>query len=284
MSHSIIVTGASGFIGSALCKKLNIHNSYNVIQLNKSNGFDFNNVNWIKNIKVDNVKTVIHLAQSNFYRDFPDKTNDMITVNIQATAQLLDWSRRHGVERFIFASTGNVYKPSTDKLNEKSYVEPISFYGSTKLACELLINQYKEFFQIINMRLFGVYGPFQKKMFIADIIEKVINENDIYLAKGIGLYITPVYIDDVVEIILDLAVNPIDREKNIINICSSEVVSYAEIVQKIGHILIKNPKVEIKDEEVKYFIGDNRLLLDLIGHYNFKTIDVGLKEMVAPYV
>jgi len=280
MKRTILITGVSGYIGSHLSKFLESDKDVNIINITRKNGYDLSSAHWTALLPDIEVDTVIHLAQSNYYRKFPDNTKDMVKVNIEATADLLDWSRIHSVERFIFASTGNVYGKSIDKLNEDSPLEPASFYGATKLCAEQLVNQYKNYFQIVTLRLFGVFGPHQKNMLIPNIIEKIIKGQEIQLADGVGIYITPIYIEDCVKIISELSNKLLNNQKYIINICSSDIISYADIVKKIEKIINCKAIIKLTEEEIKYFVGNNGFLKNLLGYTKFTRFSDGLKTMV----
>ena len=181
----ILITGATGFIGSCLSKAL--VDRHKVFALSRSietesteNGLeavnaDLSHSGFAKKLPPD-VDSVIHLAQSEKYRDFPDGVADMCQVNINATLELLEWARRTGVKHFVFASSANVYEETTSTLSEGSKALPNSFYGASKLSAEHLALQYKEFFQVDILRFFTVYGPFQTGMLIPNIIDRSFND------------------------------------------------------------------------------------------------------------
>jgi len=108
------------------------------------------------------VKTVFHLAQSRRHREFPGGAPDMFGINVQASFELLEWCVQSGVERVFFASTGNVYAPSTAALKEDADLGPSSFYGASKLAGEALCSSYYHSFDLktIVLRFANAYGPY----------------------------------------------------------------------------------------------------------------------------
>ena len=63
---------------------------------------------------------VIHLAQSRHDRTFPEGADDVVDVNVAATARLLDYARSAGAGRFVLASTATVYRRSQGPLTEDS--------------------------------------------------------------------------------------------------------------------------------------------------------------------
>jgi len=184
---NILISGADGFVGSNLLKKLLEEGSHEVYALSKKSGLqssrkchvikcNLSDENFTK-VLPNNVNVVVHLAQSNQYQNFPNEVDDIFKVNIIATQHLLDWSRKTGIKKFIFASSGNVYKPKNIMHSEEDACEPIGYYGATKYAAEQLMKAYNNFFQISILRLFGIYGPGQNKMTIPNIIKKIDNGN-----------------------------------------------------------------------------------------------------------
>ena len=103
---NILITGSSGYIGKLLIKNLlsksNKIKIYALVRENVINNLD--NVIYIKcdlsNISFSkilplNIDVVIHLAQSNNYRLFPEKADDIFNINISSTQKLLEWSRKN---------------------------------------------------------------------------------------------------------------------------------------------------------------------------------------------
>ena len=58
---------------------------------------------------------VVHLAQSERYREFPEGAEDVFGVNVQSTFGLLEHARRSGARSFVLASTGGLYGPATGR-------------------------------------------------------------------------------------------------------------------------------------------------------------------------
>lgn len=172
----ILVTGGAGAIGSYLVKKLCKDNTVLVLD-DLSSG-------WMKNITGMNLKfwrgsicddellsevfeerpdVVYHLA-ANFANqnsvDYPQKD---LLVNGMGTLKLLEYSRRLGVERFIYTSSSCVYGASDEPLNESMVKlgELDTPYAITKLTGEQYVSFYYHFHQMntVVFRLFNSYGP-----------------------------------------------------------------------------------------------------------------------------
>ncbi len=220
------------------------------------------------------------MAQSNYYNEIPKKAKDLINININSTIDLLEWSKKKSVKKFIYASSGNVYFQSKKKLVESSLLAPSSLYGISKLAAEDIVKNYDDSFDTIIMRIFGVYGPGQKKMLIPGIIKKIKLENEIILAQGKGLYFTPIFIYDLVNIIRQLISRNFNQKNLIVNICGSEQVTLNDLVKKLEKLINKKAKIKVTNDEIKYFIGSNKLLLNLLNIKNLTSLDKGLKLVI----
>jgi nucleoside-diphosphate-sugar epimerase len=102
----------------------------------------------------------------------PEAENpDMIVdVNLMGTVRMLEWARnRPGIRRFIYVSSGSVYRHngpdwSGEPLPEEGYVAPLTLYGISKFAAEMVTNRYADLFGLsaISVRLSSVYGPMDR--------------------------------------------------------------------------------------------------------------------------
>ena len=228
-----------------------------------------------------NIDCLIHLAQSVKYHEFPEGVHDMTRVNINATVELLEWARLSGVKHFVFTSTANVYDETSEVLTEAHPTDPKSFYGASKLCAEHLLRQYQKFFQVCILRCFTVYGPAQRGMLIPNIIERIKLGKPITLAEGAGIYLTPVYVEDVVQIINRLLTTPICQNMRLMNVCGDQVTNLSEIVRLMEKLLDKPAISQITNEKAMHFVGNNQQLKNYLGPYEFVDIQTGLEYVVS---
>ncbi|HRH67016.1 MAG TPA: NAD(P)-dependent oxidoreductase [Bacteroidia bacterium] len=283
-----LITGASGFIGSHLTNALlsgqantNVYTLDRTVREKISPAHhpipaDFSTPFLLPDhLPVPDV--VFHLAQSRHYREFPGHAQDIYKVNIETTFHLIDWCKRKGVKRFIYASTGSVYKPSTELLTEVSETEAGNFYAASKLAAENLLRPYGEWTNVSVVRLFSPYGPGQKNMLIPNVIARILGNEEITLNQNTGLYLSPVYIDDCVEILIRLA----ETEQSkfaIYNLGGSQQTTLREIVNIIGAGTNKSPRVRITEGNVVNISADSSKIYRQSNYHPKFNLTDGLKK------
>src|SRR5262245_2022654 len=94
----------------------------------------------------------------------------IVDVNLMGTVRMLEWARAHSsVKRFVYVSSGAIYRHhgpdwSGEPLPEDGYVAPLTLYGISKFASEMVVNRYADLFGLsaISVRLASVYGPMDR--------------------------------------------------------------------------------------------------------------------------
>lgn len=267
----ILVTGASGLVGSHLIKKLGIL-GYEVERLHSSIS---STVDFTSDWNFDQVSSIpdciIHLAQSPDFRLFPEKAVDIFHVNTLSTLKLVDWAQKNFVSKFIFASSGGIYGFGPEL---KSELEPIKFdadlgfYLTSKYCSELILDNYSSFLTIIQLRLFFVYGRGQRKdMLIPRLIENVRSGIPITIQNNGGMQTNPTHVSDVVNgIISSLKL----KESNTINLAGPETISIQQMVNIIGDKLNCKPTIQVDDKKSTHLIPDLVKMKELLGESKVK--------------
>lgn len=285
MKKKIIITGANGFIGRYFIE--NFKEAESIIGITrkinkndpKKNMFleiDLTQDNFTKNLP-KNCETIIHMAQSSQYRNFPFGAEDMRKINIDSTCKLLDWSIKNNIKNFIFLSTANVYETSPIKYKECSDLKPNSFYGLTKLCAENLALQYSKYLNIKILRLFTVYGPKQKRMLIPNMIENIKNGKEITLANGKGPKFSPIFVNDVFKIINHI----LKLDDSILcNVCGDEVFNLKQIIDIISENLKIEANIKKNSTEEFNFSGNNHKLHCLIPELKLESFSKSIKKVL----
>lgn len=256
----ILLTGAAGLVGSNLLPLLNKENKvYTISSKSVSNDnfkIDFSK-DWDTNILPNDLDIIVHLAQSEYFRDFPGKAVNVFNVNTNSVLKLIDFAYRTHVKTFVFASSGGIYGSSDFEFDESTniiYKSEMGFYLATKQCSEIILDNYSSVLQVIQLRLFFVYGKGQRKdMLIPRLIDNIRNGAPLHLQGATGISINPIHVSDAVRAIkasLDIT------GSHKINIAGPEILSMKEIGNIIGSSIDKKPQFIYEEKVAKNLIGN----------------------------
>lgn len=242
ISKTYLVTGAAGFIGYHLSRRL-LEQGCQVVGLDNLN--EYYDVK-LKHDRLDNLKNfgeftfikadisdkeavgkifagykphiVVNLAAQAGVRYSIENPDEYISSNIVGFFNILEASRHHPVEHLLYASSSSVYGSNKKvPFEESDFVDnPVSLYAATKKSDELMAYCYSHLYGIpaTGLRFFTVYGPmgrpdmayfgFTDKYFAGEPI-RIFNNGDFEH----DLYRDFTYIDDIIEGICRLLDNPI---------------------------------------------------------------------------
>lgn len=310
---TLLVTGVAGFIGSHLTEKL-LGQGQEVVGLDNFNDFysprvKRGNLAWAQKHKsftlfekdvTDRIfleklfkkyrfEKVIHLAARAGVRPSFENPNIYVKDNLLGTLSLLETIKRFPVKNFIFASSSSVYgNSSRAPFSENSDTDtPLSPYGATKKAGELLCFTYHQKYKIPTtiLRFFTVYGPRQRPDMAIHLFTKLILEKKEIPVFGEGNSERDyTYIGDVLQGILAALQKQFDFE--IFNLGTSHTIMLKDLIG----LLEKNLKQKARLKFFPFFEGDMRLTYANISRarklLNYKPrtrLEDGLKEFIAWY-
>ncbi len=233
MNGKVLVTGAAGFIGFHLSKRLcregykvtgidNINNYYDInlknarlAQLDKEDLYSFRKIDLGEKelleilFQKEKFDYIINLAAQAGVRYSLINPYAYIDSNITGFLNLLETCRKYTVQHFIYASSSSVYGANTHMpFSVHDNVDhPVSLYAATKKANELLAHTYSNLYGIptTGLRFFTVYGPWGRPDMALFIFTKAIIEGkpiDVYNHGKMKRDFT--YIDDIIEGIVKL--------------------------------------------------------------------------------
>lgn len=163
----VMVTGASGYIGSAVCKLLK-NNGYDVVGIDrrpiKHQYVDKTQLTSYGNIyheMFDDVDAVVHIGATSLVGPSVTDPATYYQNNIAQTLNLLDAMRDKGINRFVFASSAACYgEPEEDVCAENSWHQPCNPYGWSKRMMEIILNDYAHAYNLrsVSLRFFNVAG------------------------------------------------------------------------------------------------------------------------------
>jgi UDP-glucose 4-epimerase len=271
----ILITGASGHLGARAIDALSLENQVHALtrtipNLSKQNVVYYSidlSSDWAIDLLPDDIDAIIHLAQSRNYREFPARAYEIYKVNLDSTAKLLDYAIRIGAKKFILASTGGLYCSSKSIIDQTSPINPSSglleYYFRTKQAAELMTEPYKDLIDISILRPFFIYGPGQpSEKLIARLITSISDDQPIRLAGENGTIINPVFVDDVVNLLLALLKTSGSHR---LTVAGPDVLSIRAIAEIIGSTVGRSPVFEQSDAASECFVADHKSMQVLIG-------------------
>ncbi|MTV15193.1 MULTISPECIES: NAD(P)-dependent oxidoreductase [Bradyrhizobium] len=282
----ILLTGATGFVGSTLGPRLVAagHELFCVCRPESPVAFG-DKVIWDGRAKIDfpklfgKVDVVIHLAQSRNYRHFPADAGDMFAVNVAMTMFLLEWAAKSKVKQFCLVSSGAVYEPFVGSLKEDKSLAPAGFLGASKLASEIIARPFASVFALNILRLFFPYGPGQHGRLIPELIRRVRDGTAVHLTdNGEGVRLTPTLVDDVVEVILASVTHGWTET---LNVATPEMLTIRQIANMIGRQLGVEPKFELVKTPSASIVPDLGRLASRFQLDRFTRFEDGLRKTIS---
>ena len=299
---NILVTGATGFIGSHQCKEL-VQRGYQVFALSRSGRTDsiesllsqkefhllvgdIRDADMMRNVIRDNaIKAILHLAA---LLPKSNKQNDpflYFDTNARGTVIMLDAAYQNRVEKFIYASTLSVYSEPPEYLpvDESHPAQPATAYGVSKVEGELYCNLYAKAMNVAVLRYSGAYGQGERESNAVLTFIKQALANKPITIHGDGNQTSDfVYIDDMVQGTL-LALE--NSQPGVYNIGSGREISVIDLAERI--ISITNSKSELvltdKNTERPFrFFLDIAKAQKVLG-YSPRPLDEGLHTYLKEF-
>jgi nucleoside-diphosphate-sugar epimerase len=276
----IIVTGASGFVGANLVKKIMNKNEIHIFTRKESDTWRLNDIKSEINVQTINFENknkiqsvvnkikpdyVFHLATYGGY-PFQQDVKTIVDSNIQNSINLMQSLSEYGrLEKFINIGSSSEYGPKTKPMKEIDLASPIFPYGIAKLT---QTNFAKYFFiknglPSVTLRLFSVYGPLEEPgRLIYDIMTSVLRKNLLKLASKKAKR-DFIFIEDVIEAIEKTSKTP-NIEGGIFNVGSGKEYSVEGTVNIVQSKLKKDLKVSWgNNEKQRSFETNNHWIADI---------------------
>ncbi|KPH71108.1 MULTISPECIES: NAD-dependent epimerase [Bacillaceae] len=326
----VLVTGCAGFIGFHLSKRL-LKEGYTVVGLDNMNHY------YDATLKFDRL---IQLTHQNFYfhnvsledkdrlKEIFDKYRPEIVINLAAQAgvryslenpeayidsnvvgflNVLEECKRIKVRHLLYASTSSVYGANKKMpfSTHQSVDHPVSLYGATKKANELLAHAYSHLYHLptTGLRFFTVYGPWGRPDMALFLFTKAILEgkpikvfNDGKMKRDFT------YIDDIVEGIVRLIhLKPVPDSNwdgdnpnpstshapyklyNIGNHNPVDLMDFIEVIEEKLGMKAKKEFLPLQQGDVPETFADIQDLIDDTGFYPKTSIKEGVGKFIDWY-
>lgn len=241
----ILVTGASGFIGSHLYRAMaKRYGADNVVALTtqpqKGRYLLHNNYAFSPDFFLNNgvsPDVIVHVGA--YIPKTSSENNDWqnCTKNITSTQTLLS-ANFPRLKKFIFISTVDVYQNTGEIISERSVVSPVSMYGHSKLYCEKMVEAWAatNAVPMANLRLGHVYGPGEDKYHkLIPVAMRAIIDGSRPRLFGTGEELRSfVYIEDVTDAILNVLED--NTVTGTVNVVGDTPVTVKALMEKIVEV------------------------------------------------
>lgn len=317
----ILITGAAGFIGFHLSKKLlemgheihgidNLNDYYDLNlkkarlnQLEKYPSFCFYQLDiadhqgireTFNNINFD---YIINLAAQAGVRHSIEKPFSYLESNLAGFLSILELARHQKcLKHFLYASSSSVYGNSeqTPFSEEQKLDEPVSLYAATKKSNELMAHSYSHLYSIpsTGLRFFTVYGPWGRPdMAYFSFTQKILSGEPIRVFNHGNLRRDFTYIDDIIQGIISLLDTPPVAEEQkvpyrILNIGNNQTAPLdhfiATLEKAIGQEAVKIME-PMQAGDVYETYANIDALHNLTGYQPTTTIEQGLPKFIEWY-
>lgn len=232
-NKTLLISGGTGFVGSYLCDVIRYRNeifndNIKIISLTRRGGESDSTVKYLKcdineKLKIDeSIDYILHLASNTHPKQYAEDPVGTITTNILGCINLLNLGIDKNINRFLLASSVEIYGECIDKAIDESYSGYIdcnrarSGYNESKRLCESLCQSYKVQYGLdfVTARLSRLIGPDRKQdtKAMSQFMDKAMNNEDIVLkSKGNQLY-SYCYVTDAVSAILKILTDGVNGE------------------------------------------------------------------------
>lgn len=274
----VIVTGAVGFIGRALCKRL-AEEGHDVLALSRDKGDVAEGGFWDD---LPPARALVHLAGRSYVPDSWAVPAEYMTANVVGTQRAIEWCRRQGA-RLVFASAYVYGIPSSLPIRESDSPRPNNPYALSKYMAEQCCEfaAHCQGVDSVVLRLFNVFGRGQRENFLLPTLMRQLAGSEIRVMD-----LEPrrdyVYLPDVV----DAFVRALDAPSGFhrLNIGVGQSHSVAEIVAALqaeaGTDLPVVSQAEPRPQEIPDVRADIGLAGEVLGWKPGFDLAAGIHDML----
>jgi NAD dependent epimerase/dehydratase len=308
-SRRVLVTGAGGFIGSHLCEELLHRGAVVTAMIRYSSRSDWGNLEYLApqqraamNVVAGNIEdnafvssivpghdVVFHLAALIGIPYSYVAPAAYVRTNVEGTVNVLEASRRAGVERFVHTSTSETFGTAQyTPMDEGHPLHGQSPYSASKIGADKIAESYHRSFgvPVSTIRPFNTYGPRQSaRAIIPTIVSQALNRSAITLGS-----LDPVrdftFVRDTVSGFLSVAASP-DAIGTTVNIGFGKGITIQELADVILSLMGLSLPLESTEErtrpaasEVRALVCDNTKARRVCGWEPRWSLERGLRETI----
>jgi UDP-glucuronate 4-epimerase len=270
-----------------------------IIQSNKYSNYKFTKLpledkeNIFRLFKNENFDIVCHLAAQAGVRYSLENPYTYIDSNISGFLNILEACRHNKIKHLIFASSSSVYGLNESMPFSTSHKtdQPVSLYGATKKANELMAHSYSHLFSlpVTGLRFFTVYGPWGRPdMFYFKLTKSIIENKPVDIFNYGNMERDFTYIDDIVTgIIKVIEKPPVTSLYRIYNLGHNKPVKLIDFIETIEECLDKKAIKKMLPLQPGDVLSTWADIDDLIKDFDYRpetSIEDGIKNFINWYL
>ena len=275
MSEKVLITGATGFVGSFLVSSLS--KDYQVFATYRKGGqpnllINNENIQWIEsNLESDildfpSVDYIVSSAATHYQSRIYPTPMDMSDTNIKSMYYLSEYAKKNTIKKIIHFSTVSIYgKVKTNILDECQGIYEPDLYGATKFVGERILYENCKNLSALIFRLPGIVGPNYYKCWVGRVLEAAKKGSNIRISNPNQIFnnITDVYeLDALVRHSLAIK-NPLTGI-GLYNVGSRKPIEVLRLVNKIINDVNSKSDLKIIDSSPGAFsINTDKLISEL---------------------
>lgn len=299
--RKIFLTGATGFLGSHIARRL-IENGYSLIlscrtQSDFSRCEDFKDKaiwvdlsleTWMSDVEAFKPQVILNAAWQGVGANCREEWHVQIE-NLIFQQDLLDLSRKIGVETFIGFGSQAEYGDDIYYPKETDVSDATTAYGAVKSAALQIVKTFCGKYQInwIWLRLFSFFGEGEADNWLIPSVIKKIKANELLELTPGEQQFAYIYVDDLAEIVVEMI--EINISSGIYNVSGNMLISIKELVTKIRDLV--NPAYELKFGTIPYrknqpmkIIGNTDKLNNALSSIIYSDFDLNITNVVKYYL
>jgi UDP-glucuronate 4-epimerase len=308
-----LITGAAGFIGYFLCKRLleegktvvgvdNLNDYYDVALKNHRLTLlqPFEKFTFYKEdisdkpsleslFKKYKFTYVINLAAQAGVRYSIKHPSKYMQSNILGFFNIIENCRIHKIKKVIYASSSSVYGDTKKfPLKENIPLQPNNTYSLSKKNNEDMAAIYHKYYNLnsIGLRLFTVFGEWGRPdMFIMKYLHSLFRENKFFLYNNGEHFRDFTYIDDVNKIISKLLFKKF-KGHQVFNVCSNDPIKITKVIEYINKITKKNCKIIKIKKQLADLIkthGNNYKINNFLNFRKYTNFQKSIEKVINWY-
>ncbi len=268
-----MITGTDGIVGKEIVHQLSKNKSYKLFLLSNSKINKKSKKKKIKLLHQDltkpvtfklSIDAIIHCASKN---PLSKVVSDMETIykkNLKMTKNLIKFSNKNDVKKIIFFSSMDVYgfiekKIVTENLKPRNS----SLYGKSKFFSEKLLNEKKNKFKTISLRIPGVFtlDLSRSQPLVINMLKKIMNNETVYAYNLNSDFNNITDTHEIVKLI-DIILKKKKIKTSIYNFSASKPIKVIDVINLIKKIFKSKSKIIQKKINKTSFIISNKKITD----------------------